>query len=217
VTTPVLVSTVYLPSAVVKLVKVHASGLGETALLVAIFWVPQNRMLDGTNETGRSEVLEVVTASVVAESFSHGCSFTTRPCIALPVSSKAWGIGGGTTVGVSVADTIWPRTSATWYRTGVATVPMKVGRGSNVTVPFVPNVYVPSPDTVTDILSQLFGVCTGDTLHRRIVDASAGTEARNVSLASGVKVWLTSHSSLDVSSVAEGGNGMMGVRVLEAV
>jgi hypothetical protein len=51
------------------------------------------------------------------------------------VSGLALGGGGGTTVGVMVADTTCPMESATTYFTGEA-VPVNVGNGSNVTVPF---------------------------------------------------------------------------------
>ena len=42
---------------------------------------------------------------------------------------------GELTVGVIVALSTRPRVSATWYVTGVATVPVNVDNGSNVTVP----------------------------------------------------------------------------------
>ena len=44
--------------------------------------------------------------------------------------------------------------SATTYFTGVAT-PLKVGNGSNVTVPFAFTVYVPSPGTFNVVRLQL--------------------------------------------------------------
>jgi hypothetical protein len=50
-------------------------------------------------------------------------------------SGVATGTGGGVTVGVIVAESIWPVESVTWYVTGDLAVPEKVGSGSNVTTP----------------------------------------------------------------------------------
>jgi len=53
------------------------------------------------------------------------------------VSGVAVGAAGADTVGVMVAWTVLSRVSATWYVTGVVTVPLNVGSGSNVTDPSV--------------------------------------------------------------------------------
>jgi hypothetical protein len=68
-------------------------------------------------------------------------------------------------------------------------VPVKVGSGSNVTVPSLFTVYVPSPGTVSDVLSQLFGVCTGLMPHNFTDEANNGKSAAPaLSLASGAYV-----------------------------
>jgi hypothetical protein len=73
-------------------------------------------------------------------------------------SGVAEGTDGGSTVKVIVDDTVRFKMSVTWYVTGAA-VPANVGNGSNVTTPVVGStVYVPSPGTVRDVLSQAFGV-----------------------------------------------------------
>jgi hypothetical protein len=69
-------------------------------------------------------------------------------------SGVATGALGAATVGVTVALATWPVESVTTYFTGVA-VPLNVGRGSNVTVPFAFTVYVPSPATVRVVRLQL--------------------------------------------------------------
>ena len=51
------------------------------------------------------------------------------------VSGNAVGIGGSPTVGVMFAETFRFNASVTWYAIGIATVPVKVGSGLNVTVP----------------------------------------------------------------------------------
>jgi hypothetical protein len=50
-------------------------------------------------------------------------------------SGVATGTGGGVTVGVIVAESIWPVESVTWYVSGNLAVPEKVGSGSKVTTP----------------------------------------------------------------------------------
>ena len=62
--------------------------------------------------------------------------------VAVSPASTSWVCGvaamdGGLTVGVIVALSIRLRVSATWYVTGVVTVPLNVGSGSNVTDPSV--------------------------------------------------------------------------------
>jgi hypothetical protein len=70
------------------------------------------------------------------------------------VSGVATGAAGIETVGVMVALVTWPVESATTYFTAVA-VPLNVGSGSKVTVPFAFTVYVPSPATVNVVRLQL--------------------------------------------------------------
>jgi hypothetical protein len=70
------------------------------------------------------------------------------------VSGVATGAAGIETVGVIVAPVTWPVESATTYFTAVA-VPLNVGSGSKVTVPFAFTVYVPSPATVNVVRLQL--------------------------------------------------------------
>ena len=72
---------------------------------------------------------------------------TVPPAITAFASGVAIGGAGSETVGVIVAPANWPVESVTAYFTGAA-VPLKVGNGSNVTVPFAFAVYVPSPVTV---------------------------------------------------------------------
>ena len=79
------------------------------------------------------------------------------------------------------------------YVTGVATVPVNDGNGSNVTEPSEFTVYVPSPGTVREVLSQLFGVCTGLMPHNFTEVAANGNDAApGVSLLNGVYVWFVS-------------------------
>jgi hypothetical protein len=69
-------------------------------------------------------------------------------------SGVATGAFGAVTVGVIVALATWPVESVTTYFTGVA-VPLKVGKGSKVTVPLAFTVYVPSPAIVNVVRLQL--------------------------------------------------------------
>jgi hypothetical protein len=108
--------------------------------------------------------------------------------------------------------------SATWYLTAVA-VPLNVGNGSNVTVPFAFTVYVPSFAIVNEVCVQLFGVCAlGATPHNFTVEATNGAlTAPATSLVSGEIVWFASQLPVLVSGLATGGCGMTGVNVLVAV
>ena len=90
-------------------------------------------------------------------------------------------------VGVIVVFTKRFSESFAWYVTGVTTVPVNVGNGSNATVPSGFTVYVPSPGTVNEVLSQLLGVCTGSRPHNFTDEANSGKSvAPRVSFASGV-------------------------------
>ena len=73
------------------------------------------------------------------------------------MSAAATGAGGGVTLGVIVAFTYWPRSSTAWYLTAVA-VPVNVGSGSKVTVPFALIEYVPWFSTTSVVTEQVFGV-----------------------------------------------------------
>jgi hypothetical protein len=106
------------------------------------------------------------------------------------VSGDAVGAVGGVTVGVIVEFATRPNVSVAWYATTVATVPLKLGNGSNVTTPVVGStVYVPSPGTVNDVLSHEFGFWTGSMPHNFTVVARNGApDAPGVSLLVGVYV-----------------------------
>ena len=79
---------------------------------------------------------------------------TDAPAKTVLAFAVATGAAGAVTVGVMVAPTFCKVESATTYLTAVA-VPLKVGNGSKVTVPFEFAVYVPSPVTVNDGNVQL--------------------------------------------------------------
>ena len=96
-------------------------------------------------------------------------------------------------------------------------MPTNVGRGSNETVPSLFTVYVPSPGTVSDVLSQLFGVCTGLTPHNFTEEANNGKSvAPLVSFANGVYVWFVSYAVVIASgeAVGTGGGRTVGVIVV---
>jgi hypothetical protein len=110
------------------------------------------------------------------------------------VSGVAFGAPGAETVGVIVASTYRPSTSATWYPTGAA-VPTNVGSGSNVTTPVVVfTVKVPSPGTTREVFEQLFGVSAssmpvvaGSSIpHKRNVAFDTSASEINESLVSGL-------------------------------
>ena len=134
----------YVPSSVVNDVR-EQSGAASVG--------PQRRILEGTRAT--SPVTPSGTAP--GSSFVHGESTTDEPCSAVPVSSSVIGAGGGTTSGLSVECAFCPKESVTTYGMGVA-VPVNVGTGSNVTVPFDCTVYVPCPVTVTEVFVQVGAV-----------------------------------------------------------
>jgi hypothetical protein len=95
----------------------------------------------------------------------------------------ALGAVGADTVGVIVAFVNWLRVSATTYLTADA-LPMNVGNGSNVIVPFAFTVYVPSFATVNVVRLQLaFAVLV--VAHNFTDDASIGASEPAVSLVSG--------------------------------
>ena len=69
-------------------------------------------------------------------------------------------------------------------------------------------VYVPSPGTVSEVLSQLFGVCTGLMPHNFTDVANNGkSEVPAVSLDNGVYDWFVSYASVIASAVAVGTGG----------
>jgi hypothetical protein len=110
------------------------------------------------------------------------------------VSGAAVGAVGGVTVGVTVEFATRPNVSVAWYVTTVATVPLKLGNGSNVTTPVTGStVYVPSPETVSDVCVQVLGVSAGLMPHNFTVVARNGApDAPGVSLPVGVYVWFVS-------------------------
>ena len=66
-------------------------------------------------------------------------------------------------------------------------MPVNDGSGSNVTTPVVEfRVYVPSFGTTSEVLSQLFGVCSGSSPHSFRVAFTAGVSELNESLDSGL-------------------------------
>ena len=69
-------------------------------------------------------------------SLENGVTVCVAPTIPDEVSATATGAGGGVTVGVIVPSDFCPKESATTYLIGVA-VPVKDGKGSNVTAPDV--------------------------------------------------------------------------------
>ena len=76
--------------------------------------------------------------------------------------------------------------------------------------------YVPSPGTVTVVLLQLLGVCTGSMPHNFTDAASNGKSAAPaVSLPIGVYNWFASYPLVNASAVAvgTGGGPTVGVRV----
>ena len=97
-------------------------------------------------------------------------------------------------------------------------MPAKVSNGLNVTVPSGFTVYVPSPGTVTEVLSQLLGVCNGSMPHNFTVDATSGAlEWPGSSLSSMSITWFVSYGPVEVSFSSSGAGGTTGVRVLVAV
>ena len=113
------------------------------------------------------------------------------------VSGAAVGAVGGVTVGVIVESATRPNVSVAWYATTVATVPLKLGNGSNVTTPVTGStVYVPSP-AIVNVVALQFGTTDSSTdgvagslaPHNFTVVATNGKSAAPfVSLATGVYV-----------------------------
>ena len=94
-------------------------------------------------------------------------------------------------------------------------MPVNVGNGLKVTVPSALTVYVPSPGTVSDVLSQLFGICNGLSPHNFTEVACNGKSgAPAVSFANGVYVWFVSYASVIASAVAAGSGGKPTVGVI---
>ena len=98
-------------------------------------------------------------------------------------------------------------------------MPVNVGNGSNVTTPVTGStVYVPSFGTTSVVCVQLFGVWTGLMPHNFTVVATSGAlAAPAVSFANGLIVWFVSYVPVEMSFVAAGGGGTIGVNVLVAV
>ena len=118
------------------------------------------------------------------------------------VSGFATGRAGAVTVGVIVALATCDNPSCITYFTGDA-VPLKVGYGSNVTVPFVFTVYVPSFGTSRNVRLQLASV-VDVVAHSFTDEASSAESVPAESLASGEIIWLTSYAPVDVSLIADG-------------
>ena len=81
-------------------------------------------------------------------------------------------------------------------------MPVKSGEGTNVTVPSLLTVYVPSPETVRDVLLQTNGPTP--TPHNFNEVATAGKPASTWSFESGLRVCVAPFAPLDVSFIAAG-------------
>jgi hypothetical protein len=136
VTTPVATFNVYVPSPAIVTM--------PSASHVVVFGVSR-QVADVLSPAG-----DVASAPVPVSVVN----VAVPPGITALDSGVATGALGAATVGVTVALATWPVESVTTYFTGVA-VPLNVGRGSNVTVPFAFTVYVPSPATVRVVRLQL--------------------------------------------------------------
>jgi hypothetical protein len=108
------------------------------------------------------------------------------PCKTDFVSGFATGRAGAVTVGVIVALATCDNPSCITYFTGDA-VPLKVGYGSNVTVPFAFTVYVPSFGTSRNVRLQ-FGSAVDVVAHSFTDEASSAESVPAESLASGEMV-----------------------------
>lgn len=105
--------------------------------------------------------------------------------------------------------------SCTTYFTGEA-VPVKVGNGSKVTVPFAFTVYVPWFATTNEVELQLAFAVNVDAHNFTLLATSvAGDVAK--SFVSTEMSWLVSKAPLEVSFTAIGGAGTTGVNVEVAV
>ena len=189
------VTAVFVPS---------ANGLLATKVTMPVAWsidhVPSLLVNPVPQVFGVTEVFtkQVAVAPVVAspvpvarpESPVIVVKVTVPPGRTDLVSGDAVGAVGGVTVGVIVEFATRPNVSVAWYATTVATVPLKLCNGSNVTTPVVGStVYVPSPATVNDVLSHEFGFWTGSMPHNFTVVARNGApDAPGVSLPVGVYV-----------------------------
>ena len=90
--------------------------------------------------------------------------------------------------------------------------PLKVGNGSNVTVPLAFTVYVPWFATVNVVKShEEFAVAV--VAHNFTLDATIVAGVVAVSLENGLITWLVSYAPDDVSLLATGGAGITGVNV----
>jgi hypothetical protein len=94
-------------------------------------------------------------------------------------------------------------------------VPLNVGSGSNVTVPFTFTVYVPSLATV-NVVALHVGT-DWFVSHNFTVVAIKGKDDPTVSLAVGVMVWFVSQLPDDVSLTAIGNGGSPTVGVIVAL
>jgi len=89
---------------------------------------------------------------------------------------------------------------------------VKLGSGSNVTVPFELTVYVPWLATVNVVkVHEAFAVEV--VAHSFTVNGSKIAGAVAVSFDNGEIVWLVSYAPDDVSFTASGGAGIVGVKV----
>ena len=79
-------------------------------------------------------------------------------------------------------------------------MPLKVGSGSNVTVPLALTVYVPCPETSRVVCVHPFGV----SLEPQSLSEINGCPVAIVSLPSGVIIWFTFQSPSEISFVAAG-------------
>ena len=198
---PVATSTVYVPSpAMVTGVVPHTLVAGFTMHSVDAF---------------SAAPPTAAAASVLAPDPTMAWNDTVDAGATDRVSGVATGGGGMRTVGVMVAEATRPLMSATTYFTGAA-VPMNVGSGSNVTVPFAFTVYVPSPPTVSVVSVQL-EIAVETLAHKRTELGTSVAGATAESLVSGEITWLVSYALVDTSFTAAGGAGIIGVRVDVAV
>ena len=138
VTTPVAAFNVYVPSPAIVTMPSESQLAGEE--LGTIKQVRE--VLRPTPDVAKAPVPVIVVNVAVP------------PGITALDSGVATGAFGAVTVGVIVALATWPVESVTTYFTGVA-VPLKVGKGSKVTVPLAFTVYVPSPAIVNVVRLQL--------------------------------------------------------------
>ena len=129
----------------------------------------------------------------------------------MPVEVSAVAVGGGTTVGVTVAVAVDPAESVIWYATGVA-VPVNApvqpapagvfAAEHGVKTTLVPEtVYVPSPDTV--FVVKVHPVAGLVVVQKLIVGVEMLAPVDAESLALTLIVWATPCAPVEVSFTAE--------------